>query len=56
MLETLNTYWYLPLDSYNQPNGLVNTIELTEADYLRIKKDYGYIYDKERDAERRAQD
>lgn len=51
-----STYYYLPLDGFNQPNGHVVKIKLTEAEYAQYKKNYVYIYDKEIDADRRAQD
>lgn len=54
--EEKKTYYYLPLDSYNQPNGHVISIELTEAEFAKYKKSYVYIYDNEIDADRRAQD
>ena len=49
------TYYYLSLDSYNQPNGFVNEIELTEEEFLKFKKARGYIYDNSYDADCRAQ-
>ena len=48
-------YYYLPLDGYNQPNGNVNQIELTEEEFLNYKKCGNYIYDNEADADWRAQ-
>lgn len=49
-------YYSLPLDGFNQPNGHVREIELTEAEYAERKKRFDYIYDNIKDADRRAQD
>ena len=42
---TKKEYYYLPLDNYNQPDGTINTIELTKEEYKKAKQNYGYIYD-----------
>lgn len=36
-LEKTKIYYYLPLDGYNQPNGTVSTIRLTEKEF-QVKK------------------
>jgi hypothetical protein len=41
----MKTYYILQLDNYNQPNGLIDEIELTEKEFDQIKKTYIYIYD-----------
>ena len=62
-IETRRTYWWLPLDSYNQPNGFVEAISLFPIDYKSIKEakpqeryPYWWIYDDEYSANYRAQD
>jgi len=50
------TYYFLPLDSFNQPNGTVREVELTEEEFLNAKKRGIYIYDDYGTALRRAQD
>lgn len=44
-VEGEKTYYYLPLDSYNQPDGNVLPILLTDEEYLKHKETYVYIYD-----------
>ena len=48
-------YYLLPLDSFNQPDGTVREVELTEEEFLNVKKTRGYIYDNSYDADWRAQ-
>jgi hypothetical protein len=52
--EEKKTYYFLPMDSYNQPDGTVQEIELTEARYKQLKKTYVYVYDSYADAMTRA--
>ena len=54
--EVKNTYYMLNLDSFNQPCGTISTIELTEEEYLKMKKNYIYIYDSYDSALQRALD
>lgn len=53
---TRKKYWYLPLDNYNQPNGLVKEIELTDEEYQVMKNRGQYVYDSYTQALMRAQD
>lgn len=53
---TRKKYWYLPLDNYNQPNGLVKEIELTDEEYQVMKNNGQYVYDSYTQALMRAQD
>lgn len=50
------TYYILPLDSYNQPDGNVEKIELTEEEFKKMKETYGYIFEDYYTALRRALD
>lgn len=56
MEEKRNKYYILPLDNYNQPNGYVDTIWLTEKEYEIYKKKGGYIYKDYATAIQRASD
>ena len=39
------TYWWLPLDNYNQPSGSILELELND-DELKVMKNKGeYIFD-----------
>jgi len=52
------TYYFLPLDQYNQPIGTVEEILMTEGEYNYCKKyelDF-YVFDNYQDALRRALD
>ena len=51
----MKTYFYLPLDNYNQPNGNINEIKMTVKDFKEAKKNYIYIYDSYAQALQRAQ-
>ena len=41
-------YYYLPLDSFGQPSGIINELYLTKQEYNAIKRDvfspYYYVY------------
>lgn len=52
------TYWYLPLDSYNQPSGQVQEIVMTIEEYNEaIRNDLiPYLFDNYEQALRRALD
>lgn len=52
----IKKYYILPLDNYGQPDGSVETIELTEEEFNKLKKTYIYVYDNYMQALRRAQD
>ena len=54
-IQDKKTYYYLPLDGYNQPDGNVNEILLTKEEYQEAKKNYVYIYERYFDACNRAQ-
>lgn len=49
-----NTYYYLPLDNYNQPDGTVQKVELTEEEFKQAKENGHYIYNNYSTALRRA--
>lgn len=51
----LKTYYLLELDSYNQPSGIINEIELTKSEYDDMKSKYIYIYENYSTALMRAQ-
>lgn len=51
----MKTYFELPLDSYNQPNGQVRRIEMT-LEQFKNRNPNRYIFENEIDAIRRAQD
>jgi len=53
-MQVKSTYYYLPLDSYGQPIGIVKEIELRKRDYILNKRNGNYVYDNYQDAERRA--
>lgn len=50
------TYYYLPTDSYGQPDGNVFETLLTEKEYKDRKAQGDYIYDNYLSALYRAQD
>lgn len=52
----LKTYWYLPLDNYNQPNGEIKEIKLTWYQYQGMKQEGHYVYDSYMSACERAID
>lgn len=54
--QSKNTYYYLPLDNYNQPNGLVEKVELTEEEFKQAKANGHYIYGNYQQAMYRAMD
>ena len=62
-IEKRQKYYWLPLDSYNQPAGMVEEIELFPSDYRNLKEasmpdsyPYWWIYDNYATALDRAQD
>lgn len=55
-IQNKKTYYYLPLDGYNQPDGDVREILLTKEEYQEAKNSYVYIYDNYSAAVRRSQD
>ena len=63
-IEERRTYYWLPLDCYNQPAGYTDKIDLFPTDYRNLKScnnfhlthPYWYIYANWMDAERRAID
>lgn len=59
-LNTLNIYYYLPLDLFGQPSGEVSECELTELEFLAHKNtpwsDKYYVYESYGAALRRALD
>lgn len=54
--ESKKEYWWLPLDSYNQPNGQVVTLALTEEEFRELKNRGQYVFDSYYQACLRAQD
>ena len=40
----MKTYFYLPLDNYNQPNGNINEIKMTVKDFKEAKKSFERYY------------
>lgn len=50
------TYYILPRDQYGQPNGSVDIVELTDAEYQEHKAHGEYILDNYMSALCRAQD
>ena len=50
------TYYMLDIDNYGQPSGLVHEIELTKAEYTKLKNERVYIYESYSQALMRAQD
>ena len=50
----MKTFYKLPLDMFNQPNGQVRAIQLTEEQYLN-RDPNSYIFRNETEANRRAQ-
>ena len=38
------SFWYLPLDNYNQPSGNIIELKLTETEYQAMKNRGEYIY------------
>jgi hypothetical protein len=54
-MQVESIYYYLPLDSFNQPTGDVQEIALRKCDYILNKRNGKYIYDNYYDALRRAQ-
>jgi len=55
MKNTKKTFYELPLDSYNQPNGNVVEVQLTEHEFIN-RHPNRYIFRNRIDAHRRAQD
>lgn len=62
-IEKRRKYYWLPLDSYNQPRGTVEEIELFPSDYETLKEakmpdryPYWWIFDDYSSALDRAQD
>ena len=62
-IEKRRKYYWLPLDSYNQPRGIVEEIELFPSDYQALKEakmqesyPYWWIYDNYATALNRALD
>lgn len=63
VIEERRTYWWLPLDSFGQPDGNIETISLFPCDYRNLKEldfplayPYYWIFDNEYAAMRRAYD
>jgi hypothetical protein len=50
------TYYILPLDSYNQPDGNIREIQLTKSEYETLRSKGQYIYESYYQAVMRAQD
>lgn len=54
-MET-KTYYILPRDQYGQPNGCINTVELTEVEAQEYRDHGVYLMDNYLSALYRAQD
>ncbi len=57
-MESTNkkNYYMLDLDNYNQPNGMISTINLTHEEFKELKKNYVYVYEEYAQALSRAMD
>lgn len=40
-----NTYYLLPLDNYNQPDGSIREVQLTKEEFKQAKVNGHYIYE-----------
>lgn len=50
------TYYWLPLDNYNQPNGHIVELVINESEYEAMKKQGEYVYSSYMQACERAMD